>query len=93
MSSRKSRQNKKSKNISWIYVVAGGVLLIVAALFFANQSGDGGGTPSIAVDQQEIDYGDVKFNVEKTFAIKVTNTGAGTLRFKEEPYIQVLEGC
>ena len=54
---------------------------------------DGGGTPSIAVDQQKIDYGDVKFGVEKTFAIKVTNTGDGTLRFKEEPYIEVLEGC
>ncbi len=48
---------------------------------------------SIAVDQQQIDYGDVKFGVNKTFAIKVTNTGDGTLRFKEEPYIQVLEGC
>jgi hypothetical protein len=31
--------------------------------------------------------------VNKTFAIKVTNTGDGLLRFKEKPYIQVLEGC
>jgi len=31
--------------------------------------------------------------VEKTFAIKVTNTGDGTLHFKEKPYIEVLEGC
>jgi hypothetical protein len=45
------------------------------------------------VDQQLIDYGDVKFNVEKTFAIKVTNTGDGTLRFKEDPYVEVVEGC
>jgi hypothetical protein len=52
-----------------------------------------GGTPSIAVDQQKIDYGDVKFGVNKTFAIKVTNTGDGKLRFKEKPYIEVLEGC
>ncbi|MCK6583890.1 MAG: hypothetical protein L6Q49_12400 [Anaerolineales bacterium] len=52
-----------------------------------------GGTPSIAVDQQRIDYGDVKFGVNKTFAIKVTNTGDGTLRFKEGPYIEVVEGC
>lgn len=52
-----------------------------------------GGTPSIAVDQQKIDYGDVKFGVNKTFAIKVTNTGDGTLRFKEKPYIQLLQGC
>ena len=63
------------------------------AFFFARQNGDGGGTSSIAVDQQKIDYGDVKFGVNKTFAIKVTNTGDGTLRFKEDPYIEVLEGC
>ena len=68
-------------------------MLVIAALFLARQNGAGGGTPFIVVDQQKIDYGDVKFNVEKTFAIKVTNTGDGTLRFKEDPYIEVLEGC
>ena len=67
--------------------------MIVAAFFFANRGGDDGGTPSIAVDQQKIDYGDVKFGIEKTFAVKVTNTGDGTLRFKEDPYIEVVEGC
>ena len=67
--------------------------MIIAAFFLANLDGDGGGTPSISVDQQKIDYGDVKFNVEKTFAIKITNTGNGTLRFKEEPFIEVLKGC
>ncbi len=45
------------------------------------------------MDQQKTDYGDVKFGVEKTFAIKVTNTGNGSLHFKEEPYAEVLEGC
>ena len=91
--SNKRKKQKQRKSFPWPLVVLGGILLIVAAFFFTNQGGDGGGTPSIAVDQQKIDYGDVKFNVEKTFAIKVTNTGDGTLRFKEEPYIEVLEGC
>ena len=92
MSRKKFKKQRKS--FPWPLVVFGGILLIVAAFFFANQDGeDGGGTPSIAVDQQLIDYGDVKFNVEKTFAIKITNTGDGTLRFTEEPYIEVLEGC
>ncbi len=91
--SKKSKRQKQRKSFPWSLVVIGGVLLIIAAFFLANQGGDGGGTPSIAVDQQKIDYGDVKFNVNKTFAIKVTNTGNGTLRFKEEPYIEVLEGC
>ena len=91
MSKKKYRKQKQRKNFPWALAVAGGVLLIVAAFFFANRAG--GGTPSIRVDQQKIDYGDVKFGVEKTFAIKVTNTGDGTLRFKEDPYIEVVEGC
>jgi hypothetical protein len=90
-----SRKHKKQKkNFPWAVLALGGFLLIVAAFFFASRSGgNGGGTPSIAVDQQKIDYGDVKFGVNKTFAIKVTNTGDGTLRFKEEPYIEIVEGC
>ena len=92
--SKKHRSQKRRRGFPWPLVVFGGILLIVAVFFFANQGGgDAGGTPSIAVDQQKIDYGDVKFGVNKTFAIKVTNTGDGTLRFKEEPYIEVLEGC
>lgn len=91
--SKKNRRQKQRKNFPWSLVAIGGVLLIIAAFFFANRGGDGGGTPSITVDQKKIDYGDVKFGVNKTFAIQVTNTGDGTLRFKEEPYIEVLEGC
>ena len=91
--SKKHKRHKQRKTFPWPLIVFGGILLIVAAFFFANNGGDGGGTPSIAVDQQKIDYGDVKFGVNKTFSVKVTNTGDGTLRFKEEPYIEILEGC
>jgi len=91
-----SKKNKKQeKKFPWAFVILGGVLIIAAIFFFARQGQgvDGGGTPAIAVDQKKIDYGDVKFDVPKTFAVKVTNTGDGTLRFKEDPYIEVLEGC
>ena len=90
------RRTKKKKNIIPMIALAtiGGVLLITAAILLGgNDLGTGGGTPILAVDQKVFDFGDVKFNVQKTFTIKVTNTGDGTLRFKEAPYIQVLEGC
>ena len=88
------KHRKQKQKTPWPLIALGGILLIVAVFLFANQGGDGGGgTPSITVDQQTIDYGDVKFNVEKTFAIKITNTGDGTLRFTEDPYIEILEGC
>jgi hypothetical protein len=91
---KKFKRQKQRQKFPWLFTALGGVLLIVAALLFANRTGgDGSGTPSIVVDQQKIDYGDVKFGVNKSFAIKVTNTGDGTLRFKEDPYIEVMEGC
>lgn len=90
--SKKHKRQKQKQNFLWLFLALGGVFVALAVFLFARE-GDGGGTPSIAVDQQQIDYGDVKFNVEKTFAIKVTNTGDGTLRFKEDPYVEVVEGC
>lgn len=91
--SKKKRRQKSALPIPLIAALIGGILLIVAALFVFASNSDGGGTPKLAVDQQTIDYGDVKFDVEKTFAVKVTNVGDGVLRFKEKPYIRVLEGC
>jgi hypothetical protein len=92
--SKKRKKQKQNNRFPLPVIILGGVLLIAAAFFFVNRGGgDGGGTPSIAVDQQKIDYGNVKFNTDKTFTVQVTNTGDGTLRFKEAPYIEILEGC
>jgi hypothetical protein len=93
MSKKNKRQKQEKKKVPWLLLALGGILMVIAAFFFARQNGDGDGTPSIAVDQQKIDFGDVKFGVNKTFAIKVTNTGDGTWRFKEDLYIEVVEGC
>jgi len=94
--SKKNKKYKRQKkqNFPWLLLALGGILVAAAAFLFAREGGgDGGGTPSIAVDQQKIEYGDQHFGTNLTFEVKVTNTGDGNLRFKEEPYIQVLEGC
>ena len=90
---QKYRKQQQRKSFPWLFVAIGGSLLLVAAVLFANRSGDGGGTPSISVEQQKIDYGYVKFGETRPIAVKVKNTGNGILRFKEQPYIEVLEGC
>lgn len=89
------KHNRQRKSFPWPLVALGGILLIAAAFLFANQGGsnDSGGTPQIAVDHQKIDYGYIKLGTNETFSIKVTNTGSGTLQFKEKPYVEVLEGC
>lgn len=90
---KKYKRQKKQK-FPWLLLALGGILVAAAAFLFARQGGgDGGGTPSITVDQQRIEYGDQHFGTNLNFEIKVTNTGDGNLRFKEEPYIQVMEGC
>ena len=93
MSKNKRKYKMQKKNFPWLFVALGGVLLLIAAFFFTSRGGDGGGTPSIQMDQQNIDYGYVKFGETRSIAIKVTNTGDGNLRFKEKPYIEVVEGC
>lgn len=92
--SRKHRRKDREKRFPWLIMGLGAILVIVAIFLFANQGGgDSSGTPVIAVDQQKIDYGYVPFGNDKSFKINITNTGNGLLRFKKNPYVEVLEGC
>jgi hypothetical protein len=92
--SRKHRRQNPKKTFPWLIIGLGAILLVVAVFLFANQGGsDGSGTPVIVVDQPKIDYGYVQFGNDKSFKIKVTNTGTGSLSFKKNPYVEVLEGC
>jgi hypothetical protein len=93
---QKDNRQRRKKKFSWPMVVLGGILLVAVALFLANRHGigkHGSGPPKIAVDQQRIDYGYVRYGTNETFDIEVTNIGGTVLRFNEKPYIKVLEGC
>jgi hypothetical protein len=90
---QKYRKQRQSRKFPWLFVVLGGGLLLLAAVLFANRSVETGGSPALAVDQNKIDYGNVKFGQTRQFAFKITNTGDGALRFSEDPYIEVVEGC
>src|SRR6266498_967796 len=92
--SKKTKKKQQQKSFPWAIVALGAVLLIAAVFVFANAGrADSGGTPSIAVEEPNLDLGYVKLGEYRSLNIKVTNTGDGTLRFKEQPYIEVLEGC
>lgn len=91
---RTRRRQRRSKRFAWSLAVIGAVLLVVTGFLWASlDDGSQGGTPQITVDQQRIDYGDVKLDNGRSFAIRVTNTGSGVLRFRQGPSIEVLEGC
>jgi len=92
--SRKFKKHRRRRGFPWLMLLFGGLALIAAAVLnSATNDGESGGTPALAVDQQRIDYGYVKFGETRSFRIKVTNTGDGVLRFQKKPYVEVLEGC
>ena len=88
----KPRSHSKTVGIVWPLIVFG-IILLGAAIFLLTRPGDSGGTPQLAVDTTRVDYGYVKFGETRAFEINATNTGDGVLRFKEKPYIEILEGC
>jgi len=95
-----NQQKKQLKNVI-ILMVVGGLLIVVAILISNNTRAvqtdpelvKVSGQPSLSVDQELIDYGDVKVNTQLSFDLQITNVGDQMLRLTETPYIEVKEGC
>ena len=101
-------QTKYKKNLghhrqkqSWpmLVFIAGGLLLLIGAVFaFKKPAASKAaiqvtGSPSLKVDQEKVNLGDVKLG--RTVEVKFTlmNVGDQTLQFSKAPYIEVVEGC
>ena len=103
MSQTKTKKYSRRKNqqIRWplIMLVSSGVLLIFGVLLAFNRPSqpkaaiEVSGLPSLKVDQEKVDLGDVKLNKTVEVSFQLTNVGDQTLRFNKEPYIEVVEGC
>jgi hypothetical protein len=95
--------NRKKQQKSILYaIIGGGVLLLLAAFAIgrnalANRADSGtvkvSGQPSLQVDRELIDYGDVKLDTNLTFKLKLTNVGDEKLAITGDPYVEVKEGC
>ncbi len=92
---------KKVKKSFPIWLIVAGIGLVLVAIWALVSSGgpdkakiEVTGAPKLKVEQEVYDYGDVKLGgVPIRTVVKVTNVGDQPLRFKEAPYIEVLEGC
>ena len=81
-----------------LLMVAGALLLGVVALWAWRSnvpptSTTASGTPSLKADKEKVDLGDVRLGQTVSVAFELTNTGEAPLRFREAPYVEVVEGC
>ncbi len=100
MSQRRTRL--KPKNGGPLLVIAGGVLVLGAALLLVWQNLGGAapgaplevqGAPRLKVDREVVDFGDVPLGEWVTAEFQLTNVGDQPLRFSERPYVELVEGC
>ncbi|HBG74770.1 MAG: hypothetical protein A2X25_12095 [Chloroflexi bacterium GWB2_49_20] len=86
---------------TWLFLALGGVFLIGVAflLLRGNQNSqqlaaiEVNGAPSLKVDQEQVDLGDKKLGSTVKVSFLLTNVGDQPLRFSEQPYVEVVEGC
>lgn len=103
MSEHKNKKNlrhrRKIQLWPMILLFAGGVLLVIGAVYVLNKPSqpkaaiEVSGTPSLKVDQEKVDLGKVKLGQTVEVKFKIMNVGDQTLRFSKAPYVEVLEGC
>jgi hypothetical protein len=99
---RKSPSGSRRSPWAVIIFLGGGLLLLLALswvfLSGRDRSASGfvpqvSGAPSLAVDREQIDFGEVKFNQTVTAVFNLTNVGDKTLKIIQDPIIELKEGC
>ncbi|MAT43684.1 MAG: hypothetical protein CL609_15210 [Anaerolineaceae bacterium] len=94
-----SKRSQAKQNKNPLFLIAGGilVLLIASLLVFNNKpekyTPEVSGSPSLQVDEELVDLGDVQLGKTVQTSFKISNVGDQELRFTQKPYVEVKEGC
>ena len=101
--SRKSERRaarRRGSPLVAILAVLGGLALVAVALSALSgrepnrpASIEVTGQPSLKVDKELVDLGNVRLGQTVDASFILTNVGDVALRFEEVPYIEVVEGC
>ncbi len=99
-SNRYSKRPKAAEHAGPLgLVLAGLVLVLMASLALyrpisaALNDAFSSGSPSLKVNREKVDLGDVKLGKSVSVSFQVTNVGNKTLRFSKAPYVEVAKGC
>ena len=80
-------------------IIVAGLAVIVAAIAGSNNAAsvkptlEVSGAPALKVDKEKVDLGDLRLGQTVQVSFDVTNVGDQPMRFKEKPYVEVVEGC
>ncbi len=80
-------------------IVAGLALIVVAVVsgnnrtLAAKPTVEVSGAPTLKVDKEKVDFGNVALGQTVEVKFEVSNVGDQPLLFKETPYVEVVEGC
>jgi amino acid transporter len=95
----RQRRKKRIGSTIWLVITGLGVILLIALVMMSGASRDQAeiqvrGAPGIYLDRDFFDFGDVTLGKEPVrVVVRVTNVGDQPLKFREPPYLEVLEGC
>ena len=95
----KHRQTQANNNRLPFLLVLGGLVILIGALFFAFRKPAAPnipeviGKPSLKVDKQKVDLGNMKLGSTAFVSFELKNVGDQVLEISQVPTIQVIEGC
>lgn len=89
---------KKNDKTPLILGIGSVIILIIAAVFVfqkkpASYTPEVTGGPSLKVDKEKVDLGDMKLGSTAQVSFEITNVGNQPLQFSKAPFIEVKEGC
>ncbi len=93
------RHHKQKQPWPVIMLLATGALLLIGAFFAFNRPSQSKaaievtGSPSLKVDKQKVDLGNIQLGQTVNVKFSLTNVGDQTLRFTKTPFVEVVEGC
>lgn len=93
------KHHKRKTPWPLILLIGGGLVLIIVAVTVLNKPPQSKaaievtGSPSLKVDKEKVDLGNVKLGQTVEVSFQLMNVGDQTLRFSKAPYVEVLEGC
>ena len=90
------RRKRRSQQMTLV-ALAGGVLLVAAAVFALRPGGSATievtGQPKLKAEPDKVDLGNVRLGQTVTTQFVLSNVGDQALAFSQEPYVEVVEGC